>query len=256
VKNEAREGGFAQAKVVEKRRLLVGIQPHDFRLDACRKHETSGMERLKTCGERVRHRLARRCLAAIQRDEERPVAQEPVTPERSPVELRLRYAAQRLPVLEERLHFLEGGLLLRGCLLPPGTIETTFDRIEIGEHALEVKRLEVAQRIGVALNGGILKITDHETERILLPNLLEHFRRQSFLVGTVLAGDVAEGHLGVGGLLWREDPGQRVDPLVGHANRAVPQLTAEADRHTEPRHGVEDRRLARAGKSYQSDLHP
>jgi len=42
----------------------------------------------------------------------------------------------------------------------------------------------------------------------------------------VLAGDVREGHLGVGGLLRGEDPRECVDPLVRDAHRANPDLAA------------------------------
>ena len=144
---------------------------------------------------------------------------------------------------------------MRRHLLPARAIEPALDDIEIGEDALDVERLEVAQRIGRRLDRGIRKIAQHETERVLLPNLLQRLDRQPLLLGAVLPGNVAEADLGVRGLLGRKDLGQRVDAYVGDVNRAESHLAAESHRHVEPRHRVEDGRLPGARKADQSHFH-
>src|SRR5690606_34992113 len=99
------------------------------------------------------------------------------------------------------------------------------------------------------------KVSEYQTERVLIPDLLQASPGQSLLLGAVLSGNVAEGDLRVGRLFRGVDPGQLVDARVRHAHGTQPHLSAITNRHIEAGHGVEHRRLAGSGESYESDLH-
>src|SRR6185503_2786193 len=92
--DESRERGLAKPQILQKCGLLVGSQSRDFRLDAGREHQTSGTERFESCGEVRGHRFSGSRLAAIERNEERLVTQESVSPKRTSIELHRGQRAQ------------------------------------------------------------------------------------------------------------------------------------------------------------------
>src|SRR5687767_13451481 len=140
-------------------------------------------------------------------------------------------------------------MLLVPALQPP------LDDLEIGEHALEVEGLEITEWVRVALDRRILEVPQYEAERLLFTNLLQRLGGQALPFGAMLARNVAEAHLGVRRFLRGEDPRERVDPLVRHADGAKPYLAAVSNRGREAGHRVENGRLARSRESNESDLH-
>src|SRR6185503_4542473 len=120
--DESRERGLAKPQILEKSGLLVGSQSRDFRLDAGREHQTGGTERFESRGEVRGHRFSGPRLAAIERDEERLVTQESVSPERASIELHRGEGPQRSTILEDALHLLECSYLVCGRLLLASTV--------------------------------------------------------------------------------------------------------------------------------------
>src|SRR5205085_850790 len=92
-------------------------------------------------------------------------------------------------------------------------------------------------------------------ESFLAPDVLQCLGRESFLLGAVLAGDVAEIDLRVGGLLRRNDLRQRGNALIGDMSRSEPQFAAEPHGYVQSGESVEDRRFPRARESNQAYFH-
>ena len=106
---------------------------------------------------------------------------------------------------------------------------------EIGQDALVREGVQVPERVGVALDRRVLEVAEHERERLLLADRRERPRRQPLALRPVLAGHVAEGHLGVDRLLGVEHGGEPIDALVGYAHGPESHLAAVADGHVEAR---------------------
>ncbi len=88
------------------------------------------------------------------------------------------------------------------------------------------------------------EVAKNEREGLLLADRRKRAGRQTFAFSAVLAGHVAEGHLGVGRLLRFEHRREPVDALVGYAHGPESHLAAVADGCVETGHGVEHGGLA------------
>ena len=171
------------------------------------------------------------------------------------VELRRRNGAQRFLGFECGAHHLEVRDVERALLLLAGAFEPALDDRQVGEEAFGGEGVEVAGRVGGMVERGIGEIAQHQAKHILFADLLQRLAGEALEFGAVLAGDVAEDDLGVGGLFGREDGAEAVDPLIGHLDGAEVHLAAEARRDVEPGEGVEHRGLAGPCETHQSDAH-
>ena len=156
-----------------------------------------------------------------------------------------------------------GGGAVPGARLEP--LDPALGHRQVGQQELEVEPLEVAGRVDAAVRmriGRVLEGADDVEQRVRIAQPGEVVGRQ--LLGPDVAlgrrrrrRQVDVGDVGVDDLLRLEDPGQRVEPVVGDLDDADveghPAVAAGLGVAAGQR--VEDGGLARPGKPDDGDLH-
>ena len=171
--DEAGQRGLRHAEVVEEGLLLVRRKSRDFRLDARRQDESRRLQRRDPVAQRLRHQLGDAPLVPVHGHQQRPVRQEDVVLQLTAIEIPGRNRSKRLAFLQDALHQVEVGHFLRRGLLLLRAGQAPLDDLEVGENALGVECLEIAERIGPPLDGRIVEVAQDEAERLLVADLLE-----------------------------------------------------------------------------------
>ena len=253
--DEAGERRFAQAERLHESGPVLRVEVGDLRLDGGGQRQAAGPHRGESRGERRRQRLPGPVLAAVQHGEQRTVRQEAVAAERRPVEFRPRHGPERLFAFQRPERPFEGGDLDRLRSLAARPVQPPLDEVEIGEQTFRCEGLEFALRVRRVRKRGIVEVAQDEAERLLIADLLEPARRQALARRAVFARNVAEPHLGVRRPARGEAGAERIDPRIRNPHRAEAHLAAEPDRHAEPRHRVEHRRLPGTREPHESNPH-
>ena len=207
---------------VELGRLRLELHADAEGFDGCVPERSDSVAQLRRHGLDQRVGIGDLVLAEVDDREHRLGREEEEGPERVALvrgQLRPVYRRSRLQRLDRGL---ERGRLPRQRLvglgrLPPA-IELALCAREIGEHELELERVEVVERVGAAGNLGVLEGTQHEHDGIDLADAGQEPVAQPLTGGRARdePGDVDQLDIGVHDLARLAHPGEGVEPVVGH----------------------------------------